>query len=109
MDGNEVTLRGVVKRDETAEKGVLSFALVVDSGDEKRLAIVDCRTFEWADAYAKLGGFVNENDVLEIAGHLDRYTRTRAVKVGTCDCEIKTTSLYVFVDDVLNMEGQYVD
>lgn len=109
MDGNKVILRGVVKRDETAEKGVLSFALVVESGDEKRLAIVDCRTFEWTDAYEKLEGFVNEDDELEVVGHLDRYTRTRAVKVGTCDCEIKTTSLYVFVDDVLNMEGQNVD
>lgn len=103
-DNNSVHLIGVIKRNATAgDSGtnrVLDFAVEVTNRQGRR-DIFDCRLTNESDAYEELEGFVNEGEPIEIIGHLEKITRTEGKRVGSVWVEVRNTSTFVYVDEVV--------
>ena len=101
---NEVHLKGTVKRDATSSEAdngtkVLDFAVEV-AGDGGRYDIYDCRLTDRSEAFAKLEGFVEMGEEVELVGHLEKRTDTNRERISGAMVEVKVTKVIVYVDDV---------
>lgn len=105
MTDNFVHIQGTVKHDSEAvvvRQGLsmMDFCLVVKDFATGRDVFVDC--FASDEVVDSLEGFVSEGETLEVTGHLTYRTITN--KYG-----VKASRLYVFAEEVNDMEDDDVD
>lgn len=101
---NEIRLSGTVKRDATSSEAdngtkILDFAVEV-AGDGGRFDIFDCRLTDRSEAFAKLEGFVEMGEEIELVGHLEKRTDTNKERISGAMVEVKVTKVIIYVDDV---------
>ena len=105
MGNNSVHLIGTVKGDSEHVSGRLAFTIEVPNQKGTKMWF-DCMTTSHSDAFATLEGFVNDAEPIEVIGHLVKNTSTEYGKVGNSRIEVKTTSVLVYVDEVVTEDGE---
>lgn len=100
MENNSVHLIGTIKADSEGEHGRLSFTVEVPNEKGTKMWF-DCVCTNRSPAWAQLEGFVNGSEPIEVLGHLIKDTKTDYGRVGGSKIEVKTTSVLVYVDDVI--------
>ena len=105
VENNSVHLVGEVKAPAGDIGGRLEFTLTVKNGKGTDMWF-DCVTTRNSTAHAKLEGFVNEGELLDVSGHLVKSTKTEQGRVGNTRIETKTTQILVYVDDVITEEQE---
>lgn len=102
-ENNFVRITGTVKRAAEAGSGVLDFTIDVVN-DNGRHDFYDCRLTSQSEAYEQLEGFVDEGELLEIVGHLERRTITESKRVGLVTVETRYTATIIYVDKIVEDE-----
>lgn len=100
MDNNSVHLIGTVKQSTEEVSGRLTFTVEVPNEKGTKMWF-DCVCTNRSNAFVALEGFVNEGEPIEVIGHLVKDVRTETGKIGNSRIEVKTTSVAVYVDDVI--------
>lgn len=103
MENNSVHLIGTVKQSAEQASGRLSFTIEVPNEKGTKLWF-DCICTSHSEAFETLEGFVNEGEPIEVIGHLIKNVSTEYGKIGNSRIEVKTTSVIIYVDNVLTQE-----
>ena len=103
MENNFVRLKGTVKRDASANAGVMDFALCV-IGAKGRVNFFDCRVTQQSKAFRQLEGFVNVGEEIELVGHLEKRTWSEGQKLAGVTVDVQHTVIFVLVDDIIETE-----
>lgn len=100
MDNNSVHLIGTVKNSAEDVSGRLTFTIEVPNEKGTKMWF-DCVCTNRSDAFSALDGFVNAGERIEVVGHLVKNVETESGKIGNSRIEVKTTNVYVYVDEVI--------
>lgn len=114
MENNSVYLQGTVKRDVDAQPAgdgcyILDFGVEVYNPTAERMDIFDCRVVSNTLPYDQCEGFLSKGDEVVLEGMLEKRTRTQEGRVGSNTVTVKSTGIFIYVEQFLAINDCWFD